>query len=486
MKGKIMVVGLGPGGWQHLTLGVMDILKKADRLFLRTEKHPVVDFLKLEGISFKTFDPLYQEGDTFEEVYQRIVNCLVTEAEKGCLVYGVPGSPSVAETSVSLLMKEASAKGIEVEVIPGMSFLEAVYTGLGIDPAEGLQIIDGLRLNKIRVDISKGCIVTQVYDRLVASEVKLALMKYYPDEYPIWIIRAAGVEGQEIIKQVPLYQLDREAFIDYLTSIYMPPWGKPKYDVYDLLDIMKELRGERGCPWDREQDHHSLKPYLLEEAYEVLEAIEKEDMALLEEELGDLLLQVVFHCQIASERGDFDFTGVVGGICSKLISRHPHVFGDKKAEDADGALERWEARKRREKGIDNYTKMLQEIPVTLPALMRSYKVQQKAALAGFDWDNIEDVMKKVKEEAQELEEVYKSRKTSKIKEEIGDLLFAVVNLARFKKVQPELALRDTTEKFIKRFKFIEDNCRKMGKTLDQMTLEEMEALWQMAKVHNFN
>lgn len=486
MSMKITVVGLGAGNWQDMTLGAINVLKQSDRIFLRTEKHPVVEYIKSQGINYKSFDNFYEKGRTFEEVYSSIVEFLIEEAGKGDVVYAVPGNPAVAETSVSMLLDTAETKEINVEIIPGMSFVETIYTRLGINPVNGLQIIDGLRIDDAIIETSKGCIITQVYDRLVAGEVKLALMKYYPDDHPVWVIKAVGVDKQERIEKIHLYELDRQSFIDYLTSIYVLPLEKTVHDIQDLLDIMRDLRGEEGCPWDKVQDHQSLRPYLLEETYEVLDAIEKKDVQLLKEELGDLLLQVVFHAQIAVEDGNFDFREVVDGVCEKLINRHPHVFGEREARDSDGALKSWEASKRKEKGISNYTRTLEEIPEILPSLIRSYKVQEKAALVGFDWDNIEEVMEKVKEEVLELEEVYKSQEMNKIKEEIGDLLFAVVNLARFKKVRPELALRATIEKFIKRFKFIEDNSHKIGKPMDQMTLNEMESLWQMAKTHNFN
>ncbi len=484
--GKITVVGLGPGRWEHLTLEALETLEKAQRVFLRTEKHPMVEELRARGIACSSFDSFYDEEGTFENVYARIAETLVQEAEKGDLVYAVPGNSAVAETSYYLLLDLAKKRGIEVETVPGMSFLEIAYQRLGIDPVKGLQVQDGLAIKGGRVDTGKDIIITQVYDRLVASEVKLALMEKFPAHYPVWVIRAAGVEDREIIEKVPLYKLDRLSYIDYLTSVYVPAAKRQGYDINDLLEIMRVLRGEKGCPWDREQDRQSLKPYLLEEAYEVLDAIKKEDMSLLKEELGDLLLQVVFHAQIADEEGEFDFSEVVDGICEKLIRRHPHVFGGQRARDSDGALDRWEASKRKEKGVRGYTSALMNIPRTLPSLMRSYKVQQKAALAGFDWDRIEDVMAKVKEELSELEEVYKSGEMSRIKEELGDLLFAVVNLARFENIRPELALRETVEKFIQRFAFIEKEALKMGKTLDRMTLDQMEQLWQASKVHKFH
>jgi tetrapyrrole methylase family protein/MazG family protein len=486
LKKKITVVGLGPGSWRHLTLEGIETLEGTKRLFLRTEKHPVVADLKARGIEYSCFDSLYNNSRTFEEVYSHIVQVLTDEARKGDLVYAVPGNPVVAETTYYLLIGLCKEKGIEIETVPGMSFLDIIYARLGIDPVKGLQIFDGLQLEGQRIDTGRDCIITQVYDRLTASEVKLALMEQYQAEDPLWVVRAAGVEKEEIIERVPLYRLDRLSYIDYLTSIYIPAVPRTGYGIQDLVEIMRELRGDRGCPWDRKQDHQSLKPYLLEEAYEVLDAIEKKDADLLMEELGDLLLQVIFHAQVAEEESEFDFNGVVEGICEKLIRRHPHVFGDKRVRDSDGALDKWEASKRREKGITGYTKALQEIPATLPSLMRSYKVQQKAALAGFDWDHIEDVLDKVKEEVAELEEVYKSGNMNRIKEELGDLLFAVVNLARFEGIRPELALRETIGKFIQRFKFIEDGAKEMGKRMDEMSLDQMEELWQRAKVHKFN
>ncbi|MFZ5966668.1 MAG: nucleoside triphosphate pyrophosphohydrolase [Bacillota bacterium] len=258
---------------------------------------------------------------------------------------------------------------------------------------------------------------------------------------------------------------------------------KKTYPMNNLIEIMEKLRSKEGCPWDLKQTHQSLKPYLIEEAYEVLEAIDHGDMELLVEELGDLLLQVVFHAQIASEQGLFHMNDVIEGICRKLLYRHPHVFGEVKVDSASGALKSWEEMKRKEKEIDTYTETLRNIPKHLPALMKSYKVQAKAANVGFDWEHVEDAMGKVKEELMELLEVYQQDKPENIREELGDLLFAVVNVARFLKVDPELALNDTVEKFINRFQFIETEALKADKNLQNMTLKEMDDLWNLAKIH---
>ncbi|NLL07103.1 MAG: nucleoside triphosphate pyrophosphohydrolase [Clostridiaceae bacterium] len=258
---------------------------------------------------------------------------------------------------------------------------------------------------------------------------------------------------------------------------------KDKYTFSDLLDIMKLLRSENGCPWDREQTFDSIKKYLIEETYEVLEVIDLKDKKRICEELGDLLLQIVFIAQIAREEESFTIDDVITEISRKMVLRHPHVFGEVKAENSDEVLTNWEQIKKKEKGIESQTDVLKDVPSNLPALMRSYKVQQKAAQVGFDWDNIEDVLKKVDEEILELKDVYKSKDVERITDEVGDVLFSIVNLTRFLKVQPELALTGSINKFIKRFEYIETEGKKEGKKLEDMSLQEMEELWNKSKIH---
>lgn len=258
---------------------------------------------------------------------------------------------------------------------------------------------------------------------------------------------------------------------------------KEKYKLEDLLEIMKLLRSEEGCPWDREQTHESLKKYLIEETYEVLEVIDLNDKKRLCDELGDLLLQIVFHAQIAQESGDFNMDDVISGVSRKMVQRHTHVFSDATADTPDQVVDNWEAIKKREKGAESQTAVLKDVPANLPALMRSYKVQQKAAQVGFDWDNLSDVFNKVEEEIRELKEVYISKNEERIKDELGDCLFALVNLSRFLKVQPELALTGTINKFIRRFEYIEQESAKEGKKLEEMTLAEMDKLWNEAKIN---
>ncbi|WIF95674.1 nucleoside triphosphate pyrophosphohydrolase [Caminicella sporogenes] len=485
MRGKITVVGLGPGGKQYLTVEALEIIKKAKPLYLRTERHPVVDFIKDLGIEIISFDYVYDKNEKFEDVYDEIVDKLIMISKKGSVVYAVPGSPFVAENTVQKLIEIAKENNdIQLEFIPGVSFIEAILNELKCDPVNGLKIIDSFQINFQKPDIDVDIIITQVYNRFVASELKLKLMEYYDDEYIITVIRGAGIKGKQKIVHIPLYELDRIEWLDHLTSIFIPKTSnniKEKYGMDNLVSIMDRLRSKDGCPWDRKQTHETLRPYLIEEAYEVLEALDAKNMELLEEELGDLLLQIVFHSQIASENGYFDINDVIESICRKLINRHPHVFGDLKVDTAEKVLKNWEDIKREEKKEKSYTESLMRIPKQLPALMKSYKVQEKAAKVGFDWDNIDGAMLKVKEELEELHKVYKSGNVVATEEEIGDLIFAVVNVARFLKIRPELALNNTINKFIRRFNYMEEKARKSGLDLKEMTLEEMDKLWNEAK-----
>jgi tetrapyrrole methylase family protein/MazG family protein len=244
-----------------------------------------------------------------------------------------------------------------------------------------------------------------------------------------------------------------------------------------LVQIMARLRSEDGCPWDREQSHESLRQYLLEEAYEVLEAIDEGDLKELRLELGDLLLQVIFHAQIASEEGTFDISDVVDAITEKLIRRHPHVFGDVQIDSAEEQTKHWEQLKQEE----GKTSAVDGVPRAIPALQRAHRVQQKAAAVGFDWKAIEPVWEKVKEELEELRSEWQAGRQERVAEEFGDLLFALVNLARFLSVNPEDALRATTEKFLRRFKEVESRIKAQGHNMHERTLEELDAVWEEVK-----
>lgn len=478
----LKIMGLGPGAYEALTIGALKELKNNKNIYFRTEKHPTVDFLKDEGIKFESYDHAYEKYDSFDDVYKYIAEDLITKIKDDeDLIYAVPGHPLVAEKSVINLIELCKENNIQYEVLPAVSFVDAMMEALQVDPIEGVKIIDAFDMKNQILDKRVGTVITQVYNNFIASEVKLRLLEGYEDDTEIIFVRAAGVEGLESIRKIPLYELDWQEDIDYLTSIYIPKDLGNKKDFQDLLDIIETLRNPGGCPWDREQTHESLKSALLEECYEVIDAIENEDEDALIEELGDVLLQVVFHASIGKEDGYFDIMDVIGGISNKMINRHPHVFGNEEANTSEQVLVNWDEIKKEEKGIKTLTEEMQNIAKSLPATTRAYKVQKKAKKVGFDWDDVNCAMDKVKEELNEIKEVYNCEDKSIIEGEVGDLLFACINVARFLEVDGELALDKTIKKFIKRFSYIENEAIKNNKNLKDMTLEDMDKLWEEAK-----
>lgn len=483
-------MGLGAGAVDSLTLQAYRLLKKGYPVFLRTERHPVVDMLREEGIAFSSFDSIYDKSESFDEVYHEIVESLLASVQGASLpvIYAVPGHPMVAERSVKLLREKATAMGLELEMISSSSFLDDMFSSLSIDPNDGFLLLDGLTLDDVMLDNRMHIIITQVYSQEVASEVKLVLMDYYPADTLITVIRAAGVKGQERIWTVPLFEIDRIKEIDHLTALYIPK-GEEQTQFKSfgkLVEIVRRLRGPGGCPWDQEQTHESIRSYLIEETYEVLEAIEKGDMDNLAEELGDLLLHVVMHAQIAKDEGEFSIYQVIEAISEKMVRRHPHVFGGDSVENVDQVLSNWDEIKKQEKGNkepfhredETTVSILDGIPRGLPMLMYAYKQQKKAAKVGFDWDETTQVWDKLYEEIGELKEADSKESRS---EELGDLLYAVVNLARFMGVEPEEALQKTCRKFEKRFRFIEQQLKEKGLSFSEVNLEWMENHWKKAK-----
>lgn len=470
----ITVVGLGPGDPGMITLAAKEALERPN-LWLRTEKHPTVSALRDWGLTWNSFDDCYEEGRAFSEVYQTIVSRLLEMGAKEDVVYAVPGHPMVAEDTVQALLKQAD---VPVSIIPGLSALEVIYARLGIDPNHGLRILDALAMEGATLQPDVPTLILQLYSPAVASDVKLALMRVLTDDAEVTVIRAAGVEGQERILKLPLYEIDRLPWIDYLTSLYVPP--SPKRGLYHAVDIIAKLRAPDGCPWDREQTPQSLRKYVLEEAYEVVDAIDRDDPDDIEEELGDLLLQVLLQAQIFEEEGLFNIEDVAEGLALKLIRRHPHVFGEDTLKTAGEVKERWEEIKAEEKGEAKPESRISGIPVALPALTASEKIQSKAAKARFEWPDVHGVLAKIREELQELEAEIPSGDREKLAHELGDVLMALVNLARWLKVDPELALRETNARFLKRFREME---RLAGDRYDALDLDALEALWQEAKRH---
>lgn len=479
----IKIVGLGPGAKEALTIGTICELESNKNIFLRTEKHPTVDYLKEKNIVFGTYDNVYESIGSFDEVYLNIANDIIKKHDDlGDLIYAVPGHPLVAEKSVFNLIELCKENNIEYKIMPAVSFIDAMIEALKIDPIEGLKVIDSFDIGNQILDKRIGTIITQVYNQLIASEVKLKLLEQYNDETEIYYVRAAGIKNEESIRKIPIFELDMQEDIDYLTSIYIPKDLKNKKDFNDLLSIIETLRGEDGCPWDREQTHKSLKKALIEESYEVIDAIDQEDDDSLIEELGDVLLQVVFHASIGKEEGYFDISDIIEGICNKMISRHPHVFKNaNELNSSEEVLVKWDELKKKEKGYNSITEEMKGITKGLPALLRAHKVQEKAKKVGFDFDDVNFAIDKVKEELNEVIDVYKTENMEKMKEELGDLFFSCVNVARFLKVDEEIALNYTIDKFIKRFAYVEKSAKEKNIELMDMNMEEMDKLWEISK-----
>lgn len=487
-QSTITVVGLGSGHIDQLTLGVWKTLKNATHLYVRTEDHPMLQLLKQEAISFTSFDDLYVSHEQFADVYEKIATTLVTLAQsQGHIVYAVPGHPMVAEKTVQLLKQACPDYGILLEIRGGESFLDQAFTRLGFDPIEGFQLLDATELSSSLLRPQMHTLIGQVYDQFTASDVKLALMDVYPDEFPVVIAHALGVPEQEQMITVPLYELDRHANYGNLSIIWIPRSDDDslRNRTFERLhEIVRTLRSPGGCPWDMEQTHQSIRKNFIEETYEAIEAIDEDDPDKMQEEFGDVLLQIMLHSQMEEEQGMFTVFDVLQTLNEKLLFRHPHVFGDSKAGTSTEALQSWErmkAEEKKRKGLAANASLLDGIPASLPEAMKAYQLQKKASKVGFDWTEIEPVLNKVREEIDELQEVIASGEKQKQIDELGDLLFALINVTRFIHTDPEEVVARANRKFIRRFSYIEQQLKLQGRTPAQSTLEEMDRYWDEAK-----
>jgi tetrapyrrole methylase family protein / MazG family protein len=385
---------------------------------------------------------------------------------------------------VQLLLEAERRKECRVVIEGGQSFLDALFTTLKIDPIEGFQLIDATSFQGDEWQLTKHTIFCQVYDSFIASEVKLTLMEQLPDDYPVYIVTAAGSK-EEKVTEIPLYELDRATTLNNLTSVYVPPVREEKllYHRFETLRrVIATLRGPNGCPWDRKQTHESLKRYLLEETYELFEAIDENDDEHMIEELGDVLLQVMLHAQIGEDEGMFSIDDVIRGITEKMIRRHPHVFGDIIVENAEQVVENWQRIKEKEKK-DRSNSLLDDVPKSLPNILKAYEFQKKAAKVGFDWDDVKPMWEKVEEEIAEFkrETSVEQNTRSRLISEFGDILFALINIARYYDINPEEALHSTNKKFYQRFSYIEEQARKRGVALTSLSLAELDRFWEEAK-----
>ena len=481
--GRVVVVGLGPAGVDLLVPRARTALAAARRVYVRTARHPTVDQLTGHGLELTAFDDRYDEGPDFEAVYRGIVATLVAAAtEHGHVAYAVPGNPGVAERTVALLRDEARAGTIDLEVVPGLSFVDLAWATLGVDPLDGARVVDAQTFTADAAGWSGPLLVAHCISPVVLSEVKLALLDSLPPDTPVTVLQRLGLPDQQVV-EVPLEELDRAVVPDHLTSVYVDTGGARIGATFiELVELAHVLRDPGGCPWDAEQTHHSLARYLLEEAYEVVETIEglpadapggEPDLdayARLEDELGDLLYQVVFHSILAAEAGAFTVADVARAIHTKLVRRHPHVFGDAAADTADEVLASWEQIKRTERASES---LVDGISPGLPALLYAHKLYRKAATIGLDAAPVDEALARARVAIDTLRDA----DSAGTERALGDLLASAVVVARHRGVDAETALTGWNARFRDRFVRMERLASERAVDLGTAPADRVAALW---------
>lgn len=465
----ITITGLGPGDLDRVPAPVRALLLDESRqVVLRTVHHPAAaDLARLRDVVF--CDDLYESHESFDDVYSAIVARVVELSAEGPVVYAVPGSPTIGEFAVRSLRDH-----VEVEMLPAESFVDAVLAEMGYDPFDrGLQILNGHTLPDPLV-LDKPTIIGHLDRPEVLADVLASVGRVIPEDVPVTILSGLGAPDAAVVT-APVDDIDT-ALAGFRTSLFVDaePAG-----LIGAVRVMRHLRAE--CPWDQDQTHHSLIKNLVEETYELVEALSRlpEDeidwvaYAAVEDELGDVLLQVLFHEAIARQRGAFDIDGIAEVLRQKLVRRHPHVFGDVEVADAAQVRDNWDRIKEAEIG-GPADSALDGVPDGLPALQRAPKIQNRAAKVGFDWPDAAEVLPKVREEIGEVERAMAG--DGDVEAEIGDLLFSVVNLTRHLGIDPEVALRTATGTFEERFRRME-----AGGSLDGLDLEALNRRWEAAK-----
>jgi len=512
MPAGITIVGLGPAGEEQWTTEARQVLLSAPEVWVRTARHPGVKALErvvgvedrgsaADGVRVFSFDRWYDDATDLTDLYRRIAQQIVEFGQRADgVVYAVPGHPMIGEATVLQIKTLAADADVPVHIVAGLSFIEPTLTALGIDGLDGLQIVGADQIatqHHPPLDPDRPALVAQLVNRRQASEIKLTLMNGYPDDHKVTLVRAADTERTQSV-QCPLFELDRQPIIDHLTTLYLPPISEPA-SLPTLQETVAHLRAPEGCPWDREQTHQSLRPYLLEETYEVLSALDDDDFEAVVEEMGDLLLQIVLHAQIGVEQGEYNMADVIAAVDRKMHRRHPHVFGGLEVDGVSEVLVNWEAIKKAEHAEaesnaakagnannphnkngdkDKRESVIDGIPAALPALARAQAISSRAVRVGFEWPDIDGVWAKLDEEVQELTQA----ETDEEREaELGDVLFVLVNLARWLKVDAESSLRTTNERFSHRFRLMERIACKRGIKLADLNIDGLDALWDAAK-----
>jgi tetrapyrrole methylase family protein / MazG family protein len=486
---RVVVAGLGPADVDLLLPAARRAIEQIPRRFVRTRRHPALGTLEREGYAFHSFDDVYDTAPDLATVYAAIVDALVEAAvAEGEVLYAVPGNPAVAEHTVLLLRDAARIGAIDLTVIPGLSFAELAWARAGVDPMSGAHVVDGRAIAGRAVALPAGPVLIAQCDTLaVLSDVKLTLLDTMTADAPVTVLQRLGLADEQVAS-VALADLDRTVVPDHLTAVLVhAPGGGAAYEVTRLLELAEQLRRPGGCPWDAEQTHHSLTRYLLEEAYEVVEAVEAlpagapggaepvppEAYLALEDELGDLLYQVVFHAVLAEEAGAFTVADVARGIHDKLVYRHPHVFGDVEADTTADVMRNWEQLKKVEQGTSS---IVANIPPGLPSLLYAHKLYRKAASVGLEPGAAPDAIRALARAADALP----GATPDTVEAQLGELLAAAVVFARAHGIDAESALRGWAVRFRDRFEATERLAIDHGIDLASASTETVEALWEEA------
>ena len=474
---RVVVVGLGPGDDSLVTTATLAEIARIPVRFLRTERHPSSHLVP----GATTFDHVYDSAPSFEDVYRTIADDLASAAAAhGEILYAVPGSPLILERTVARLRARGD---IETVLHPAVSFLDDVWRALGIDPVEtGVRLVDGHEFARAAAGETGALLVAHVHANWVLSDIKLSVDDPDPGAEVV-LLHHVGLPDERIVRTT-WSEMDRTLEADHLTTLYIPEMRTPVAAELQRFHLLaRTLRDQ--CPWDMEQTHTTLVRYLLEETYEVVDAISRlreDDPSTddeLIEELGDLLYQIEFHAAIAEEQGRFTMADVARTVHDKLVSRHPHVFGDVSVADSAEVESNWEAIKRAEK--PERTGIFDGVVEAAPSLSFAAKVQQRAARAGFDWPDAQGPLAKVAEETVEVRDAMVSGDPESVTTEMGDLLFAVVNVARHLDVDPESALRGAVQKFRRRVEAVESLAAQRGSSIRGMDAAELDVLWESVK-----
>lgn len=466
------IIGIGTGELDSLTLAAYQAVLEAGNVILQTVEIPLAEALTEKGVRFQTLDGFYEEAEDFADFHERVCEFLAGQEGAVLCVMGGVYENTLAQAVLAQF-------GPQTRVIPGLSFgEEALSRCAGRLTGGPARFYTGTEFREARYQAESPVVITEVDTPYKAADAALKLMEWLPEEQEIYLVRGAEVEAMPLAAL-----LRRQEGWDYRASVVADKpvlLKKQSYSFYDLVDIIAALRSENGCPWDRAQTHESLRKTMIEEAYEVVDAIDAADPYMLEEELGDVLLQAVLHAQIGDEFSEFSMDGVTTGICRKMIHRHAHIFGTDICDTPEEVLTNWEKIKREEKGQQSVSEAMEAVPKGMSPLMRAAKIQKKAANTGFDFPDWKGAYEKVREELEEaVRELPGGGET--LEKEAGDLLFAVVNLLRLWKVDGDTALNQATKKFMARFARMEELAREKGLDLEKMPIESQENLYQKAK-----